>query len=72
MRDKRRLGIAFGLIALVGMVIAVIRVTGPFAYGYDYDVYRVAGSALVHRESLFGPWMGRQIVAFAVRVFSGS
>jgi alpha-1,2-mannosyltransferase len=60
-RDSRRLGYPLVAIALVGAVIGVIRLTGPFAYGYDYDVYRVAGSALLHGESLFGPWMGQHM-----------
>jgi alpha-1,2-mannosyltransferase len=60
-RDARRLGVPLLGIALVGLVIAIVRVTGPFAYGYDFDVYRIAGSAVVHRESLFGPWMGQHM-----------
>ena len=60
-RDGRRLGAPLVGIALVGIVIAIVRITGPFSYGYDYDVYRVAGSAVIHHESLFGPWMGQHM-----------
>ena len=49
-RDAKRLGIPLLAIAVVGIVIAVIRLTGPFAYGYDFDVYRIAGSAVIHKE----------------------
>lgn len=61
LRDARRLWLPFAAIAVVGIITAVGRLLGPFAYGYDYDVYRVAGSAVIHRESLFGPWMGQHM-----------
>ena len=60
-RDARRLGVPAIAIALVGLALAVARLTGPFAYGYDFDVYRVSGSAVIHHQSLFGPWMGRHM-----------
>ncbi len=48
-------------IATIGFVFGVIRLVGPFDYGYDFAVYRVAGSAVVHHESLFGPWIGQHL-----------
>ena len=60
-RDARRLGVPVLAIAAVGLVLAAIRLIGSFDYGLDFDVYRVAGSAVVHHESLFGPWMGQHM-----------
>ena len=48
-------------IATIGFVFGAIRLIGPFDYGYDFAVYRVAGSAVVHHESLFGPWIGQHL-----------
>src|SRR6516225_8079712 len=52
------LGYAFAAVTLTGLLIGLDRVLGRFIYGVDYDVYRTAGLAVIHRESLFGPWMG--------------
>jgi alpha-1,2-mannosyltransferase len=45
-------------IVALGGALAVVRLVTQFDYGYDFAVYRSAGSAVVHHESLFGPWIG--------------
>jgi alpha-1,2-mannosyltransferase len=52
------LGLALGAITCIGLLIGIDRLRGRFIYGVDYDVYRAAGLAVVHHQSLFGPWMG--------------
>jgi alpha-1,2-mannosyltransferase len=59
--DANRLRAPAFAIATIGFVFAAIRLVGPFDYGYDFAVYRVAGSAVVHHESLFGPWIGQHL-----------
>ena len=59
--DANRLRAPALAIATVGLVLGAIRLIGPFDYGYDFAVYRVAGSAVVHHESLFGPWIGQHL-----------
>jgi alpha-1,2-mannosyltransferase len=49
--------IGLAVVAL-GAVLAVVRLATQFDYGYDYAVYRAAGSAVVHHQSVFGPWIG--------------
>jgi alpha-1,2-mannosyltransferase len=49
---------ALGAATVTGLIMGFDRVVGPSAYGIDYDVYRAAGLAVIHRESLFGPWVG--------------
>jgi len=51
-------GFAIGAVTVTGLLIGLVRVRGRFIYGVDYDVYRAAGLAVIHRQSLFGPWMG--------------
>jgi alpha-1,2-mannosyltransferase len=48
-------------IAAIGIAFGAIRIFGRFDYGYDFAVYRVAGDAVVHHESLFGPWIGQHL-----------
>jgi alpha-1,2-mannosyltransferase len=52
---------ALGVATVTGLAIGLNRVRGRFIYGVDYDVYRTAGLAVLHRESLFGPWMGSHL-----------
>ena len=59
--DANRLRAPAFAIATIGFVFGAIRLVGPFDYGYDFAVYRVAGSAVVHHESLFGPWIGQHV-----------
>jgi alpha-1,2-mannosyltransferase len=59
--DAKRLRVPAFAIAAIGLVFGAIRLIGPFDYGYDFAVYRVAGSAVVHHESLFGPWIGQHL-----------
>jgi alpha-1,2-mannosyltransferase len=59
--DANRLRAPALAIATIGLVFGAIRLIGPFDYGYDFAVYRVAGSAVVHHESLFGPWIGQHL-----------
>ena len=59
--DANRLRAPALAIATIGLLFGAIRLIGPFAYGYDFAVYRVAGSAVVHHESLFGPWIGQHL-----------
>jgi alpha-1,2-mannosyltransferase len=59
--DANRLRAPAFAIATVGFVFGAIRLVGPFDYGYDFAVYRIAGSAVVHHESLFGPWIGQHL-----------
>ncbi len=59
--DANRLRAPALAIAAIGIVLGAIRLFGRFDYGYDFAVYRAAGDAVVHHESLFGPWIGRHL-----------
>ena len=51
------LGFGLSAVTVTGLAIGLDRLLGRFIYGVDYDVYRAAALAVIHRESLFGPWM---------------
>ena len=59
--DATRLRVPALALATVGVVFGAIRLFGPFHSGYDFAVYRMAGNAVVHRESLFGSWIPQHL-----------
>jgi alpha-1,2-mannosyltransferase len=59
--DPERLRVPALAIAAVGLVFGAIRLFGQFDYGYDFAVYRGAGSAVLRHESVFGPWISLHI-----------
>jgi flagellar biosynthesis protein FliQ len=56
--------------ALVGLLVAVLQAATQVQDPTISHLPRLL--AVAAALALFGPWMGRQIVAFAVRMFSGS
>ncbi|MBI5533694.1 MAG: flagellar biosynthetic protein FliQ [Deltaproteobacteria bacterium] len=61
---------ALAIAAVVGLIVAVIQAATQVQDPTISHLPRLL--AVAAALALFGPWMGRQIVAFAVRVFSGS
>jgi len=59
--DPQRLRAPALAIATVGLAFGAIRLFGQFDYGYDFAVYRGAGRAVLHHESVFGPWISLHI-----------
>ncbi len=49
------------VIGFLGVALGASRLATQLDYGDDFAVYRVAGSAVLHHESLFGPWMGQHM-----------
>lgn len=56
--------------ALVGLLVAVVQAATQIQDPTISHLPRLI--AVAAALALFGPWMGRQIVSFAVRMFSGS
>jgi len=61
---------ALAIAALVGLVVAVVQAATQIQDPTISHLPRLL--AVAAALAVFGPWMGRQIVAFAVRVFSGT
>src|SRR5665213_1816413 len=57
--DRLRV-VALGIV-LLGLGFGTIRLVTQFDYGYDFSVYRAAGSAVLHHHSLLGPWIGERV-----------
>ena len=56
--------------AVIGLVVAVVQAATQIQDPTISHLPRLL--AVVAALAVFGPWMGRQVVAFAIRVFSGS
>lgn len=61
---------ALAIAALVGLVVAVLQAATQIQDPTISHLPRLL--AVAAALAVFGPWMGRQIVAFAIRVFSGT
>lgn len=61
---------ALAIAALVGLVVAVVQAATQIQDPTISHLPRLL--AVAAALAVFGPWMGRQIVAFAIRVFSGT
>ena len=60
---------ALGVAAAVGLVVAVLQAATQVQDPTISHLPRLLGVAAA--LAVFGPWMGRQLVAFAMRMFSG-
>lgn len=61
---------ALAIAALIGLVVAVVQAATQIQDPTISHLPRLL--AVAAALAVFGPWMGRQIVAFAIRVFSGT
>jgi type III secretion HrpO family protein len=61
---------ALAIAAVVGLIVAVLQAATQVQDPTISHLPRLV--AVAAALAVFGPWMGRQIVAFAMRMFSGS